>query len=244
MRSVRDLDADLRHLVDLAAPGVEPPASAKERVAQQLVQSLAAMPVIGPAGTARGSTIRNVSGTSLAKTGIYRLAHVVGALVIGGVAGVAGHAALDVAKSERIVYVERAVVPDVSADPPAAASASETPVLEPMAAPAEKSPRRTKTTVVAPPSRASDLEAERTLLDTARRALAGGRSEDVLQAVDDHLRRFPEGLLVEEREALAINALVLASRGDEARERAGRFVQRFPNSLLRPSVDAAIATIP
>jgi hypothetical protein len=81
------------------------------------------------------------------------------------------------------------------------------------------------------------------LLDKARRALGAGRSEDVLQAIGEHELQFPRGALVEEREALAVNALVLSHRPDEARDRADRFIRRFPASMLRPSVEAAIAAI-
>jgi len=48
----------------------------------------------------------------------------------------------------------------------------------------------------------------------------------------------------EEREALAINVLVTLGRYEEARERSARFLQRYPESLLRGSVEAAVAAIP
>ena len=55
---------------------------------------------------------------------------------------------------------------------------------------------------------------------------------------------FPGGVLVEEREALAVNALVALTRYDEARERADSFLRHYPNSLLRASVQSALAAIP
>jgi outer membrane protein assembly factor BamD (BamD/ComL family) len=84
------------------------------------------------------------------------------------------------------------------------------------------------------------LGAEQALLDAARTALAQGHAADALSPLEAHARRFPRGLLAEEREALSVNALVTVGRNDEARRRGTRFLQRYPSSLLRPTVEAAI----
>jgi hypothetical protein len=84
------------------------------------------------------------------------------------------------------------------------------------------------------------LTRERALVETARSAVARGDGSAALQATSEHARTFPNGRLVEEREALAVQALVLAGRRDEARARAERFRQRYPNGLFLPVVDAAI----
>ena len=69
-------------------------------------------------------------------------------------------------------------------------------------------------------------------------------SATALRILGKHARRFPDGQLWEEREALAIDALVQAHDYDHARRRAGRLRQRSPNSLFLPMVDAAVASIP
>jgi hypothetical protein len=48
------------------------------------------------------------------------------------------------------------------------------------------------------------------------------------------------GQLSEERESLWIHALVTLGRVEEALQRAGAFRERFPDSLLQPSVDASL----
>jgi hypothetical protein len=101
--------------------------------------------------------------------------------------------------------------------------------------------------VAPPPSTASvesDLGAERALLDRARAAFAAGDPAATLAAVNAHAKRFPNGRLEEEREALAVKALVGAGRYDEAKARAARFRTRFPASFLSLTVDEAIGTIP
>ena len=89
----------------------------------------------------------------------------------------------------------------------------------------------------------SNLDAEQKLLDAARNALTRGLAEAALGPIDRHARQYPKGILAEEREALAVNVLVTLGRHDEARDRGARFLRRYPDSLLRNSVEAAIATI-
>ena len=82
------------------------------------------------------------------------------------------------------------------------------------------------------------LEAERALLDVARTALGRGDGANALHATDEHARKFPRGILSEEREAMSIQALRLLHRDDEAEARLGRFRGRFPSSLIRPALEA------
>ena len=88
------------------------------------------------------------------------------------------------------------------------------------------------------------LAAERTMLDVARTALARGNGGDALAAATRHEKRYPTGALAEEREAMAVQALVLLGRHDDARARGASFHQRFPGSVLAPAIDAALGAIP
>ncbi|MCB9549952.1 MAG: hypothetical protein H6706_29440 [Myxococcales bacterium] len=88
------------------------------------------------------------------------------------------------------------------------------------------------------------LAAERALLAGVAAALRRGDGAEALRGVDGHRARFPRGRLVEEREALAVRALVLAGRHDEARAAAEAFAARFPDSLLGGGVRAAVDQIP
>jgi hypothetical protein len=114
------------------------------------------------------------------------------------------------------------------------------PFPSPRGATRTPSPRRER------PDSDRDLElaAERAPLETARTALSRGQPQAALEALAEHQRRFPAGRLSEEREALAIEALVQGGRNAEAQVRAARFRAKFPNSLLLPAVDAALKQIP
>ncbi|MBK8217573.1 MAG: hypothetical protein IPK71_27920 [Myxococcales bacterium] len=91
------------------------------------------------------------------------------------------------------------------------------------------------------PTAVGDLSKEQILLDTARAALARGRAEDALAAVASHAAQFPHGRLVEDREAVAVQALAAAGRTDEARARAQRFRARYPRSIYLPAIDRSLS---
>jgi hypothetical protein len=85
-----------------------------------------------------------------------------------------------------------------------------------------------------------DLAGENALVSRAQSALARGRTGEALEAIAEHQRRFPSGEFVEEREALAIQALARSGRMDAARARASRFRARYPRSMLLRAVDAVV----
>jgi hypothetical protein len=82
---------------------------------------------------------------------------------------------------------------------------------------------------------------ERELVDAARTEFARGYPADCLVLLDQHRVRYSEGVLREEREALAVRALVALGRSAEAQARGKRFVAQYPQSLMRVAVEAAIA---
>jgi hypothetical protein len=90
----------------------------------------------------------------------------------------------------------------------------------------------------------STLGAERALLHEARDKLRLGQLGQANRAIEEHRQRFPQGQLVEEREALAIR--VLAQLGDMpgAQLAAARFRARYPRSILLPVVEEALRTKP
>lgn len=61
-----------------------------------------------------------------------------------------------------------------------------------------------------------------------------------LSLVAQHARSFPKGMLGQEREAIAINALIRLGRMAEARERGSRFVRAYPGSPHAKRIEAAI----
>ena len=71
---------------------------------------------------------------------------------------------------------------------------------------------------------------ESLLISGARSTLRAGNAASALQLLDHAASRFPQGVLVQEREALRIEALVALGRTGEARARAQAFITAYPNS--------------
>ncbi|NOU29783.1 MAG: hypothetical protein HOO96_17910 [Polyangiaceae bacterium] len=80
---------------------------------------------------------------------------------------------------------------------------------------------------------------EMELLNAAQRALAANPAE-ALAKCDELARTYPRGMMVEERERIAIEALVSLGRRAEAERRAAAFHKSFPRSSYGPRLDAIL----
>jgi hypothetical protein len=110
-----------------------------------------------------------------------------------------------------------------------------------------RSERRSRATRASPRSLPPETDGtmlELGLLRQARDAVARGDLAAALAPVAEHARRFPEGRLAEEREALRVRALTGLGRSDEARGAAAGFRARFPHSVLLPRVDEMLQAPP
>ncbi len=88
-----------------------------------------------------------------------------------------------------------------------------------------------------------DPDAEVKLLQRAQDALRS-RPAEALALADAHARRAPRGLLAEEREVIAIDALVRLGRTSEARNRAARFRSAWPESSHLTRIASLIGGAP
>jgi len=93
-------------------------------------------------------------------------------------------------------------------------------------------------------SPADVARAELRLLRLARAAVARGDFEAALAPLAEHARRFKNGRLAEEREALRVKSLAGLGRTEEARRAAAAFRARFPRSVLLPAVSRMPASAP
>ena len=74
--------------------------------------------------------------------------------------------------------------------------------------------------------------AELELLRTARQDVMRGDFAGALAVIAEHGRRFRNGSLVEEREALRVKSLAGLGRHEEAQRAAAQFHARFPHSVF------------
>jgi hypothetical protein len=148
---------------------------------------------------------------------------------------------LGVGTASALVALHRRVPPRLVPAPPvrsAVAPSARAPVLAspppapPVAPPADSTvkPRRSERPSLPHESYAAELS----LLQRAQVAYAGREFSNALSLVAEHRRRFPNGRLTEEREALRVRSLAGAGRPDEAARAAALFADRFPRSVLLP----------
>lgn len=92
----------------------------------------------------------------------------------------------------------------------------------------------------APAAGAGDARREIAQLAEVRRAFEDGEYAAALALADAGNRRFPGGLLYEEREAMAVRSLVELDRTADARKRGERYLARFPSGPHAARVRKAI----
>jgi hypothetical protein len=236
------LDAELADLLRAEKDAVVAPVDAKARVRSRLDAVVGGpVPPVLPSLAGPSSTSMGPAAALLRRAPALALA-----FLLGGVTGALVLNAARPAPEPAIVYVDRAPAPAMTPRTTAVAEIDRLAVPStdvaalPIASASSASSR-------APASSApaiSPLAEEQAVLDVARVALARREGADALAAVAKHERRFPSGALAEEREAIAIQALVLLLHRDEARARGEAFARRFPQSMLSPVVEAALRTIP
>jgi hypothetical protein len=207
-------------------------AGERERIWAGVGAAIAVLPVI-PAATA--APVAAAGAAKAIGAGAIVKGTVLAVVLGGGV--VAGYHAL----GSRGVEIAPVAVPTQSTTqvaPPPVAPPAVPARVEPARAPAARviradAPRPTPT-----PSR---LGAEGQIVLEARRALRDGDAAAALQRLEGTRRAFADGALVQEREALTIEALHRAGQREDAAARARVFLRAYPGSPHAASVRAFVA---
>jgi hypothetical protein len=136
--------------------------------------------------------------------------------------------------------------PSAREAPRPAASSAAPPAV---AAPAVESPASAEAPAVPGPApqrppgsieRLADRAGEAALVHAADAALRRGDAGGALTLAGEHARRFPAGAHAEERERIAIEALVRLGRSGQARAAAERFLARHPASIYRARIEELV----
>jgi hypothetical protein len=93
----------------------------------------------------------------------------------------------------------------------------------------------------APAPTADSLQEERAILARATAALRAGDAGAALDAVAEHAKKFPKGLLVEERSATKVLGLCAAGKVAQGEQARDAFLARWPRSVHAARVQAACA---
>jgi hypothetical protein len=105
--------------------------------------------------------------------------------------------------------------------------------------PAAEAPRPIPVQTATGAQGAGTADAELTLLASAQDALASN-PEVALSLAESHAARFPHAVMVQEREVIAIEALLRLGRVEAARARADRFYRAFPRSAHRARIESLL----
>lgn len=181
---------------------------------------------IAPASAPPPAPVSIAPGRRLLRIAVVASIAIAGAAV-GAVAGLHGRSLRvpEVAPPESAPQVE-APIGEVGARP----NTPPATVKEPAA------PARTSHAMRAAP-KSDPFTAELELLQRAQAAYTRRDLSIALAVIAEHARRFPNGHLAEQREALRVRSLAGAGRADEAHRAAAAFAARFPRSVLLPRVE-------
>ncbi|HET7544846.1 MAG TPA: hypothetical protein VFK05_33495 [Polyangiaceae bacterium] len=247
--SARDDGLDPLELLRRAEDAT-PPVGAQERILARLSASSFGAAAGGGvlAGSAPGGGAAVVVSGSLRQLARRFATWSLLPLAAGIVIGVNGEALLGREHARRAPpsSATAAGIPSTPAPLPAATVAPLTSALPPSlaveSAASGVAPPNPSSKLAPQDSRSGDsLAQERALLDRARQKLSVSEPEHALQFLEQHARRYPNGRLSEEREAMLINVLVSLGDVERAQARGAAFAKRYPTSLMRTAVKAALA---
>lgn len=209
-------EAELVRDLIRAQARVRPPPGKMEELAVRL----------GPMLTSGPPTGRSAPWLGLAAAAVATVALVGVTLSMTGAAGVE-------ATTAPAQPLARPAPPPASVDAPPVAAVS-VDALPSVVLPKPPAP------ALAPTPRCDDVS----LVDTADTELRAGNPSRALAVAREHEQRCPAGALVQERERIAIEALVDLGRSDQARARARAFEERYPSSPHVGRIRRALERLP
>jgi type IV secretory pathway VirB10-like protein len=214
-----------------------PMLSTLSRVADEVVQSASSVPS-GPRSLLRGMPLPRVAIVAVAASAVA-----FGVVATTQVVEDRRPSVVTPQQSEAPVQPEPpATTPSATA--PAAThaveNAPEIPTIDVRSLPDPKMPPEQRT-VARDTAKTTALEeaSEGALLHRAHAVIATDPRQALALTVE-HSRRFPNGMLAQEREVIAIEALARLGRAGDARARAAAFFATYPGSAYRRRVDDAL----
>ena len=167
-----------------------------------------------------------------------------GALAAAALVGVAAYAVVAARPGAPAVsgIAHSATVPSAHAPLPVtsevgtAASAGPVPAATESATPGVG----TRTPGPMPAASREPTEPEPAMLERAHDALVRGAPTRALALAQDHARAYPSGALAQEREVIAVQALLALGRTEAARARVQAFRARYPGSSHLARLDALV----
>jgi len=232
-RSDSPLEQRLAGLVEGARADVGTPEQVMQLEASLLPLIGSPVPGPGPGTPAAGPTASGGGAASVGATAGIKAT----AIAVAVIAAAGGGLWLHSTQTPAPVPVEQrapvSVVVPVEPTTPTPSIGPEAPVEPPAMAPAPSHP----SSPAGGPGASKETPAlsEPDLIGQAQTALAGNPVR-ALSLCEKHRKQFPHGVLVQEREVLAIEALAKLGRHAQAVDRGERFMKAFPSSAHRSKI--------
>jgi len=246
-----ELTPETRALLGAARGADDPADGDRDRVRARVLAAIGA----GAAGTAGAGSAKAApaaGGAAIAKLALLLLA--VGGVATGAYLALRGGGGGDAGARQPapVIAHEPAPAPEVLPELPPEPEPELEIVMDAEPArdrePEGKPPRVKRPKPEAPeaaeppaPSPADSLQAERALLAKANAALRDGNPDAALAALGEHQKKFPRGVLEEERAATTVLALCATGRASEGKKSRDRFLTAWPRSVHAARVRAACA---
>jgi hypothetical protein len=219
--SRRDTPLGVRELLDSGKEVPRQPDAVRARVLERARKTAAAPlpdPELDRALPARSPIHAAVAAGALALGGAAVVLGLKAAFPSAPVAPPVRHSAVEVSPAPS---AERAAPSEVPDPPSGSASARNETTAVPTA-------KLTQDRAPVKGSYAAELE----LMRSAHNAFAAHDYAGALALTQEHARRFPNGVLAEEREAVSVRSLAASGHTNEARRAAAAFAKHFPRSVL------------
>ena len=188
------------------------------------------VPVGKVAATGKAATLGGAAAVKLAAAGAVVAA--VASAVYFGAHGSHGTQVAPAAPAQQVAPAVHTEEPPASVAPPEPAPAEPAPAPEVVgSAPAAPAPAVVR----------ERAPSESDLVGQAQAALSGNPAR-ALSLCEQHRRLYPRGVLVQEREVLAIEALQRLGRQSQAVARGQRFLKAFPGSAHQSKIAAIVGS--
>ena len=237
-----ELKSETQALLELGRSGDDPSEVAIQRNRRQLMLKVGGA-ALGTAAVT-GSTTK-----ALAASSSLKMLTICGALAATGV-GLGGYALVQSSappSSTRATPAEHApaavVERESASTAPAASEAPQVTANTPVAPDSSAFTPTLRNPAAAKSAARTSIQSEIELIRGAQKHLHRGEARAALGLLAEHARRFPGGVLAQERDASRVSALCLAGDVAAARAQAERFLQRSPQSPFAERVKASCAKV-
>jgi len=227
---LEDADPSLRIERDLLKRlnAEQPPGGSVDQGWAALSAEIAGLQALGSAASSAAGPAHGLPHVAAGSAGVGLATKIVAGVALGG-GMLWGGVALLRSENASSLTAPQAISAPVHAQPRSVQPAATQPSAESRAEDSADSPEQPGAPARRTPS-ATTLVEEGRLLAKANALVQSGQARQALEVLRQSESRYPRSTLYQEREVLAVEALAASGATAAAKQRAARFLKRYPNS--------------